>query len=355
MKNLYRVLRPVPAIGILLFILLMILFPTQCTDGAATGLLLCGRVIVPSLFPFTVCVLFLMRSGAMRILSVIEPFSQKIFHQSGNAFAVMLLSFIGGYPVGAKLINELYCSGGISKKNAHLMQCCCVNAGPAFIVLAVGSSLLHSRMIGYLLLAAHLSASLLLAVIAGRFAEKPRLQKQYISHSEISFTDNFVQSTADAAAAVFGICGYVILFSTVSSYLTFFSPQLPFLNYLQAITEVTTAVYATKNIYLISFLLGFSGLSVWCQVLSVSKNVGLRPGHFILFRILHGAVSLFFTILLIKIFKPQLPVVSNGVSYTAAGGYSTAALSISLITMAVLLIISFAGKNQGGKIKDDLI
>ena len=100
------------------FILLIIIKPEPCTDGAAKGLLLAGRVIIPSLFPFTACVLFIMKSGGLNIFGFAAPFTKRVFHISAELFSLMLLSLIGGYPVGAKLLNEAVKSGKVSEENA---------------------------------------------------------------------------------------------------------------------------------------------------------------------------------------------------------------------------------------------
>ena len=136
--------------------ILVITNPKVCTEGAVKGLLLSGRVIIPSLFPFTACVLFIMKSGGLSLLDFANPFTKRVFRLSPQQFSLMLLSFIGGYPVGGKLLNEAVKSGKISKENAGIMLNYCVNAGPAFIVLAVGGGILGSKKIGYLLLLAHI-------------------------------------------------------------------------------------------------------------------------------------------------------------------------------------------------------
>ena len=88
---------------IFIFMILIILNPQNSAQGAVNGLLLCGNVIIPSLFPFAVCISFLMNSG---IVLVLKPFNRifiKIFGMNFEMFSLFLLSFLGGYPIGAKL------------------------------------------------------------------------------------------------------------------------------------------------------------------------------------------------------------------------------------------------------------
>ena len=96
----------ISVIAVLSFAVLIIIKPELCASGAAQGLLLSGRVLIPSLFPMTVCTMFIMGSGAFSGLKRVSHVTQKLFHLSSDEFITVILSLIGGYPVGAKLLNE---------------------------------------------------------------------------------------------------------------------------------------------------------------------------------------------------------------------------------------------------------
>ena len=333
------------------FIILIISSPKICTAGAAKGLILSGRVIIPSLFPFTACVLFIMKSGGLEALGFAEPFTKKVFHLSAEQFSLMLLSFIGGYPVGAKLLNEAVKTGKISKENAGIMLNYCVNAGPAFIILAVGSGILGSKKIGYILLIAHISASLILSFFFGFRIKKDNSHSE-ITENSFDTADNFVYAVSDAASAVFSVCAYVILFSAINEYISCFAEKLPYLKWVAPLLEVTNAVTGMRNIVIIAFLLGFAGVSVWCQILSLSKLIKINFAFFTLSRIAHGLLSAVITGLLLKMFKITVTVFS-AVKYTAT--YNGIALSISMLSMVIVLIISLFSKKRTGNILRDIV
>lgn len=133
----------ISVIAVLSFAVLIIINPELCASGAAQGLLLSGRVLIPSLFPMTVCTMFIMGSGAFSGLKRVSHVTQKLFHLSSDEFITVILSLIGGYPVGAKLLNEAVREKRISAEKAGLMLCYCVNSGPAFAVSAVGAYIKH--------------------------------------------------------------------------------------------------------------------------------------------------------------------------------------------------------------------
>lgn len=113
------------------FIYLLFAYPKHVSSGVQEGLTLCGQVIIPTLFPFVVVALFIAKSGIADMLGKwFAPITNILFHLPGNASCVIFMSLIGGYPVGIKMINELYSNNEISKDEAERMSLFCVNAGP---------------------------------------------------------------------------------------------------------------------------------------------------------------------------------------------------------------------------------
>ena len=350
MKLKYKIKYFLPVSTVLLFIVLLITNPKISSEGAANGLLLCGNVIIPTLFPFTVCVLFLMHSPLFSGLNFLKKFTLFFFGLNPEQFSVMLLSFIGGYPVGARLINELTKNEKISPKNAAVMLNYCVNAGPAFIVIFIGSGLLGNIKAGYILLISHIAASLLLALIFKRFF-KPEDIKNSPAKC-LTSGDNFVLSVSGAASTIFNICAFVVFFSTVTCVINHFANKYTFLGFLKYILEVTVGVCNTKNIYLISFLLGFAGVSIWCQIIAVTEKFKYNFLIFALCRILHGIISIFLTFILLKLFPVSI---QTSASYTFSLSYSTLAVSLSMLITAIIFIISVSTKNKCGNIISDLV
>ncbi len=309
--------------------------PEICAKSAVSGLLLCGNVVIPSLFPFTFCVLFILKSGVTQKLKIPKTVS------------VFLLSLIGGYPLGAKMLS----SSDIDSKTASRMLCFCVNAGPAFIILAVGNGIFASRKIGIILFVAHILPSLILAFLSRKAFKFTQNRKCENTH----LIDNFVLSATESAATLINISSFVILFSVVSAYLTEFSVSMPFLKTIAMLTEVTNGVFKTTNVYTISALLGFGGISIWCQVFSLAKDIKINYLHFILCRFFHAISSAAFTYSLIKLFKITLPALSNNISFTFSPVASTVTVGISMLIMGIVFIISLVGRNFAGNILEDIV
>ncbi len=327
---------PLTVLGVSIFGFMIIKNPEICTNSTISGILICGRVIIPSLFPFTFCVLFILKSGILKTLKITESVS------------VFLLSLIGGYPLGAKMIKE----SNIDEKEKPKMLNFCVNAGPAFIILAVGNGIYESRKIGVLLFFAHVLPSFILGLIFRKsFNETQKAPKNLTP----DLIDNFTECAALSSATIISICSYVILFSVIMGYINQYDEFSPILKALSLILEVTNGLYKTHNIYLSSALLGFGGLCVWCQVFSLSKGIKINLPLFILCRIFHALSSVFLVFVFVRVFGISIPVLSNTSTLTTLPFQSTAAVGISLILMGIVFIISIQNKNFAGNILEDMI
>ena len=330
------------------FAFLIILRPEISLKSAVLGVLICGNVIIPSLFPFTFCVLFIKSSSLMRSLKILNPITQKVFHLNFYEFTLFLLSLIGGYPLGAKLLSQ----SKASEKKQKIMINYCINAGPAFIVLAIGKGIFKSAALGWILFFSHIFSSTIIALILGRFI---KIENIIPTIKPLNAVNNFVTSAADAAETVIKICGLVILFSCIGGYTEMLSLYIKPLKYLSLLLEVTNAVFKTDNIIAVSFLLGFSGVSIWCQVFSLLKNIKINYLSFIAFRILHGGLSGGITLMLLKIFKISRSTLSNGVEFNFKAFINGPTVAFSLIIMGFVLIISLYNKKYAGNPIEDIV
>ncbi|MDD6478943.1 MAG: hypothetical protein PUF48_03905, partial [Oscillospiraceae bacterium] len=328
---------------VLFFSVFLIVYPDNAKSAVSSGLILCGNVIIPSLFPFTFCSLYILNSKVNLNFPFLNKITKKLFSLSGIEFSVFLLSLIGGYPTGAKLINETYKQKKISCRKANFMLCYCVNSGPAFLIMTVGFMLLSSKKLGYILFISHILSSLFIALFLKRFIAKENYEVSVLKN-EVSISKAIISSVYDAAATVLSICSYVILFSVINSFLGVVLKNFAFLNFVTYILEVTLSVTKTKNIYLIAFLCGLGGISIWFQIMAQAKDFKKNIPLFITFRFVHGLLSTLLTFISIKIFNISIPTVSNGISVVFKLKYSSTALFFSLITLGILFIISTQSK-----------
>ncbi len=145
--------------------------PNAAVNGAARGLSYSFGVLVPSLFPFMFLSNFAAEYGISQALGrSLEYATEKLFNLPGESGVTILLSLIGGFPVGAGGINVLKKQGVITNEQAVRMLMFCVNSGPAFLISVVGAQLYGSVKAGVVLLTGQTAASLSIGFFTSRRA-----------------------------------------------------------------------------------------------------------------------------------------------------------------------------------------
>lgn len=316
--------------------------------GAYDGLMLCGEVIIPSLFPFMVIAAFITRSGAAEILSRPLAPAARIFGLPPAAGFALFISFVGGYPIGASMAAQLHRDGVLSEKEAARMMCFAVCGGPAFIIKAVGEGMLGSARAGGLLLFAHISGAVILGVTMGIFSKKERRSaKPTAPSAATSITDAFVGSVYSSCLSMFSVCGFVIIFSSLLAVISSFGLPPAFETALGCLLEVTTGCRGAArlgSLPLIAAVLGFGGISVCFQAFSAADGVKVSIPRFLFFRIMHALLSALFAILLVRLFPSAVTAfLSSDTPLSALPFAHAAPASLALVLMSVAFLCSVNG------------
>ena len=325
-------------------------FASASSKGAFEGLKICSSIIIPSLFPFTVLSILLQKSGGLLwIGNLINKVSFPLFRINGTDFSVIIISLIGGYPIGSKIINELYKSNQIDKKTAKRLLRFCVNPSPAFIVSALGVNVLKSKTAGLIFLFSNTTACIILNLIFNRSRiDNIKKPKEQLNCGE-NFSDSFVFSVLEGAKIILNICAFVTLFSSIAEIIkpafedrNFYALFCPFLEISFGIIDITKS---GLPMYFYSFLLAFGGASTICQIKQSADN--LKPSFFeiVFYRIIHGSLATVISYLLFKLFPQTSAVFSNGTAITF-GGYALFFPSIMLIIFSVLFLMFFSYENK---------
>ena len=300
-------------------------------------MLLSINVIIPSLFPLMVVTCFLSGSKMLNVL----PFGKyKI------PIIIFILSCLGGYPIGAKIISEEYKNGTLPLRLAKKLIFCSVNSGPAFAVLTVGAGILGSKSIGLILWAAQILPNLItLSIILAKY--KGTLIKS--NHSVFRLTDKLVDAVSDTSAAMLPICGFITICSVIIHIVKSQIGRFAVINLL----EISNAVTSVKNIYTLSFLLSFGGLAVALQIMFIAKEIKVNLLQFILYRLFIASISKIITFLSLKLFGISLETFSfsnNTLHYNT----SPIAISVILLVTCICFIVSISSDNLNRKKYTDI-
>ncbi len=249
------------------------------------------------------------------------------------------MGLISGYPVGAKIATNFRKNNICSKEECERLLSFTNNSGPLFIIGTVGISMFGNSTIGILLFVTHLLASICVGMIFRFWKYK---KKTYLTNVTTSFDDNknknvsinnlgevISESITSSISTILMIGGFIVVFSAVISILNasgitkvvvlILSPFFKMLNIdtsfinglFTGLFEITNGINLISsvhvksisiNIVFTAFLLGFGGISVLLQVLSIISKTDLSAKPYIIGKLLHGCLSAFYTYIFMNVF-----------------------------------------------------
>ena len=206
------------ALALLAAFVLLIALPQVAADGVRSALTLCGRVILPSLFPFFVCSnLFLLLGFSTRFSARFGGAAAKLLRLPPAAGSAFLLGLLGGYPAGAQAVGVLYTRGEVSEPDAERALAVCNQSGPSFIFGVLGGAVFKSAAAGAFLYAVQIISAVLVCRLTAK--KQPTSAKSAAKPQQPeSFAAAFSESVRRAGMNAIQICMFVTVFSVLSRY-----------------------------------------------------------------------------------------------------------------------------------------
>lgn len=327
----------VKAFLVLLSLVFMFKMPYAVSSGVTDGLRICFYVIMPSLFPFMVLSTYIIKSNIFGFTyKFLSPVSRVLFRQPACSLPVIIMSMIGGFPVGIKMVSNLVNEKLITKKQAQRLCIFCMNGGPAFVITAVGVNMFGSFRAGVIIFVSLCLSSLIMGIFTRFLGEKNELQEHYGSQSTLSSLSSAV---SDALQSVLGICAWVVIFSAITNCIKIYIKNESVFMAISSLLEVTNGCVMLTGkmpIPVITAAIGFGGICVHCQVLTNLKDCGMKYSHFFVCRVMNGAIASVISYLLLLIFPVHTDV------FASIENMTISAFSVSLpafFTFAIMCII----------------
>ncbi len=294
-------------------------YSKECKNGIVSGLVLCVSNLVPSLFLYMILASYI--SGSKLSLYIGAIFGrpvEKLLKLPKVSASAILLSLIGGYPVGAKCVAQSYKNNLLTKPQAKKLSLITVCSGTGFTLNFIGVSLYNNKIIGVILLVSQLVAYIITATLICIFVKCDDFS-EIKDDRQIKQTD-FTTAVFDGCVATLNMCAMVIVFSAIICVCEKIFESTPVIkDFLILTLEVTTAcskLYTKYPLYLISFAMGFSGLCIHFQIFSILKDIGINKFIFFFFRIIQGISSACLTYILLIFFPVTVDVFSSVTSIT---------------------------------------
>lgn len=318
----------------------------SCKEGAINGIEMCLRVLIPSLFPFMALSALTVKLGICETMGRhLGGIARTLFGVSGTLAPVILLSLIGGYPVGANGIAELRSSGSISEEEAKRASLFAVCAGPGFLINYVGGSLYGNARIGMIILLAQVLSVILTGVFLRLFRGEVKSfnSKRELYIKSMPFSNAIVESTYSAADGMGKICALVLIFSAATGIMSNILPD-NLLKIWIIMSEVCSAVKLSAEEYplwVTAFAVGFGGLCVHFQIFSALDGIKLSKPLFFFIRIIQAALTALLTWAFSFVFINESEVFSSGEAQNSTffGGSIISAAVLTAVMICFMLSI----------------
>ncbi len=294
-------------------LLFLLVHPEEALLSAKDGMSLWLNVMIPTLLPFLILTGILLKTGNIpQLLEPLAPFWKHFFGISPAGAYVLILGFLCGYPMGAKLAHDLYINHQISQREGEYLLTFSCNASPAFIFSYLSQNILEGKIPPHSLLLILLSADFV-CMLFFRFlvyhgntvsSVKPEYRKKetYQQDSTGVILDVSIMSGFETITR---LGGYILIFSLL---FTGFYHYWPFCSQnkilLTSPIELTTGLhqiaqsaFSWKFKYITSMTLtAFGGFCVMFQTKSVlEEKLSILP--YIFAKCLNASLVFLFLVL----------------------------------------------------------
>lgn len=292
---------------ILLAACLLLLFfthPGTAASGCTLGLTLWYTAVLPSLLPFMILSNLMIATGIFRYLAPLyAPVLKRIFRISEDGCYAVLLGFLCGFPMGAKVIADLVREKHISPEEGDYLLGFCNNVSPAFFLNYICLLKLSFPSVPWKLAALFYGIPLAYGLLTRPFYHFPHvsvrggqtsrypasgsssMKKQASLHRlDFPMLDACIM---DGFSTITRLGGYIMLFTILVQFLRLLPLSASALAFLSALLEIscgadqTAALSTLPDVYRAAFVCtgaAFGGLCICAQTQSVLTGTPLSVG-----------------------------------------------------------------------------
>lgn len=290
----------------LLFLLLTFLILTQSDISlyyAFYGFTLWYSKMIPSLLPFMILSGILIRMNlSERFGGLLHPVLKHLFRCNANVSYGIIIGFLCGFPMGAKVTADLLKHQKITYEEAKFLLTFNNNIGPVyFCSFAI-------PLLGLEHISPYIFGMYGIPLLYGMFLRRTFYKSMPIEACQLSkyphptvenkkirtgltLLNAIDDSIKNSVQSILSLCGYMILFNTLNLLPHFLLPQIHI--YLAPILEITGGLSMLEKqmpIYSLC-MLTFGGLSCIAQTNSMIRDTGLSIKTYVFHKVILTALS----------------------------------------------------------------
>lgn len=268
---------------------------------ASEGLNLWFHKMLPALLPFMILSGVLIRMGLSdNFAKIFSLILQPVFRLSDSCIYTIVMGFLCGFPMGARVTAENLEQKRITDKEAELLLAFCNNIGPSYL-LGFVFPYFHIKEIN-----AWLCLFYLIPLLYGLFLRHTRYRSirfhkntDHISCSQMGFLKALQQSILSSLVSQASLGGYLIFFNLLKLPMEFlmelllpmeFEPMKPF---LYCFLEISGGIITlpAKQFAAAFICLQFGGLCCMAQTAAMIQDTRLKLKSYAIHKILLTVIS----------------------------------------------------------------
>ena len=276
------------------------------------GLNLWLEKMIPSLLPFMILSGIVIRLGLTEtIASLLYPVIRPVFRVRKNVCYCMMLGFLCGFPMGARVVSDLYSRGQLTKEESSYLLAFCNNIGPVYYCSFVLPLLQRELTLPYLfgMYGIPLLYGIFLRYTRYRALNTLLNAKEAVGALQACSRGNLIvrrgervlaeteQSVSAAIRNMLTLGGYMILFNLLNLIPHVLSGrQCALLSPLFEITGGLSLLQSQAPFYSL-LVLSFGGFSCIAQTYSCIKDTDLSITDYTVHKIILTLLNLFYYVL----------------------------------------------------------
>lgn len=289
----------------LLLIIIILSRPEATFQYAYEGLYQWASKMVPTLFPFMMISSIMVYSGAdLELGRMLSHVLRKIYRYSSYGLYAIFMGFFCGFPMGAKVVSDLYDKEKISKSEAEALLAFCNNIGPAYfmgIIMPLLRACGYHNTLPFVFGMYGIPA--IYGIVIGRFhaarTEMTGVTMKSSRGEEHSLAATLKKSCVDNTQSFIVLGGYITFANAFRIFLDFMPLSGNCKNILSSFLEIiggvqaiyTTTLLPNQKVFWVMTALCFGGISCILQTSSFLEKSGLPISHYLKHKVLATLIS----------------------------------------------------------------